>query len=140
MRNKMAHMTELSPNGRKIFDLLRRSQKPLSAYEMLDKLRAEGLRAPTTVYRALAALTKAGLVHRIESINAFVACQHHDGHAHIGQFAICTSCGAAEELELEAQTPALQKAGKKFLATINNRVIELSGICYKCSTKLPSKT
>lgn len=128
-------MMELNTNSKKIFDLLRRSRKPLSAYEILDKLRADGFRAPTTVYRALALLTKSGLVHRIESINAFVACQHHDGHAHIGQFAICTSCGAAEELELELLTPALQKAGKKFLTTINNRVIELSGVCHKCSGK-----
>lgn len=105
----------------------------MSAYEILDQLRAEGLRAPTTIYRALATLTKQGLVHRIESANAFIACRHQDGHAHAGQFAICSSCGMAQELDLAAVIPALRKAGKKFLAEIDNLVIELTGTCRSCS-------
>ncbi|MCZ8147704.1 MAG: transcriptional repressor, partial [Roseomonas sp.] len=82
----------------------------LTAYEVLARLEAVGVRGPQTVYRALDALRQAGLVHRIESINAFTVCVHdhadrhrgpdHDhDHGHRPAFAVCRGCGAIQELE-----------------------------------------
>jgi Fur family transcriptional regulator, zinc uptake regulator len=69
---------DLSPHCKKVLEALHKSGKPLSAYELLDKLHKFGIKAPPTVYRALETLVERGLVHRIESLGAFVAC--HDMH------------------------------------------------------------
>lgn len=125
-----------SGHGQQVLSLLRRQQQPLTAYAILDTLRADGIKAPTTVYRALAALTKEGLVHRIESLNAYIACQKHDchaGHAHSVQFAICTACGTVQELPPQAS--GCEKSSKKFLATVTRQVIELCGICKACAAR-----
>src|SRR4051812_32122076 len=91
--------TELSPHSKKILDLLHKQDKPLSAYDILDKLRKTGIKAPPTVYRALDTLIKRGLVHRIESLNAFVACHDHKHpEKHVARFAVCRECGAVEEI------------------------------------------
>lgn len=129
----------LSQHGQQVLTLLRRNRQPLSAYAILDKLRAEGVKAPTTVYRALAALTKQGAVHRIESLNAYVACQSHDcddDHAHGVRFAICTACGMVQELP--HQPSGFEKSGKKFLATVTRQVVELCGICKACAAQQKS--
>jgi Fur family zinc uptake transcriptional regulator len=123
----------LTPHNQKILELLARAEKPLSAYDLLDKMRRHGVRSPPTVYRALADLVKRGLIHRIESLNAFVACHHEAGHDHMSQFAICTSCGNAEEIDDPAILRAAKKVGQKFLKQVDHRVLEISGICKDCA-------
>lgn len=126
---------QLTQHGEQVLTLLRRARQPMTAYAILDKLRDSGIKAPTTVYRALTALTQRGLIHRIESLNAFIACQHHDcddNHIHGGQFAICSSCGAVTELDITPAVAALTKSGKKFLAVIHHSMIELTGLCQNC--------
>ena len=80
-----------------VLAVLRSHRVPMSAYEVLRCLREEHPRlAPPTIYRALAALTERGKAHRLESLNAFIACQcdrHHDASI----LSICTDCGAVEE-------------------------------------------
>ena len=121
-------------HNRQILALLKRSRKPLTAYAILDKLHATGIKAPTTVYRALTALTEKGLVHRIESLNAFIACQHHDAaHSHGGQFAICTQCGTVQEIAATVLTTPSQATGHGFLSSVQRQMIEVSGICHGCS-------
>ena len=71
-------MQQLTRNQGLVFDVLTHSEGPLSAYSILDKLRDSGFRAPLQVYRALDKLLEFGLVHRLESLNAFVACAHPD--------------------------------------------------------------
>ena len=89
--------TDLTRNQSLVFDALVGSDGPLSAYTLLDRLREHGFRAPLQVYRALDKLVEFGMVHRLESLNAFVACAHasesccHD-HGTVA-FAICNSCG-----------------------------------------------
>jgi Fur family zinc uptake transcriptional regulator len=131
----MAEQRKLSPHNQKVFDLLHEAEKPLSAYEILDKLRRHGFRSPPTVYRALDYLVKHGLVHRLESLNSFVACQHHEDHDHISQFVLCTSCGSVQELEDKSLLKLAKKLGEKFLAQVNKEVFELSGICHSCMRK-----
>ena len=127
----------LSLSNQKVLDVLAYANKPLSAYDILDKLRRSGVRSPPTVYRALEHLTKRGLIHRIESLNAFVACQHQEAHDTASQFAICTSCGSVEEIEDESIDKKIKKLGKKFLKTIDHKAIEITGICRDCDAHHP---
>jgi Fur family zinc uptake transcriptional regulator len=125
----------LSSHGQRVLDLLLAAKKPMTAYAILDKVRRFGLKAPTTIYRALGELQERGLVHKIESLNAFVACQHADEAAlaaHESSFAICTSCGAVEEIEDPSLTRLIGKVGHHFLADIRKNVLELAGVCHAC--------
>jgi len=73
-----AAIQKLTRNQTLVQSTLLESESPMSAYQILDSLKAHGLNAPLQVYRALDKLVHLGLVHRLESINAFVACQQHD--------------------------------------------------------------
>lgn len=128
----------------KTLALLRESSKPISAYEILDQLRQYGMRSPPTIYRALDALLKQGLIHKVESLNAYVAC-HNDKHAHAAHghsgkaslvlFAICAQCGAAEEVAAPSFAKAVLKYNPEFLAAVQSRILEIKGVCQVCSTK-----
>lgn len=128
---------ELSPTSRKIYGLLQEIAQPLSAYEILDRLRKEGVRSPPTVYRALEKLQQTGLVHRVESLNAFVVCRHscEDHPARVSPFAICTLCGDVQELSEPALARAVKKLGTEFLAQVDHKVFEVSGVCHACQSK-----
>lgn len=89
---------DLTRNQTLVFDVLSKAEGPLSAYTILDQLRDDGFRAPLQVYRALEKLLDYGMVHRLESLNAFVACAHPQCHEHgLIAFAICEQCGQVTE-------------------------------------------
>ncbi len=129
-----------SPTSHKIYKTLQAAARPLSAYELLDLLRKEGVRSPPTVYRALEKLQNEGLVHRVESLNAFVACSHQceNHHGQMSPFAICTQCGDVRELCEPALTRALKKLGASFLAEVDHKIFEVSGVCHACQAKSKS--
>lgn len=124
----------LSQTQTRVLELLSTAAKPLSAYDLLGQLRGEGITAPPTVYRALDKLVREGLVHRIESLNAFVACvtpHHHE----TATFAICDHCGLVLELTdkpLQDQLVAVS-ARSGFHAT--RMMVELRGHCAACASK-----
>lgn len=127
----------LSPQCQKVLSVLESAPQPLSAYDVLEQLRTSGIKSPPTVYRALDKLTTEGLAHRIESLNAYVACHHKHGHAHEGAdhvslFAVCTGCNAVRELDNPAVTAALSSIKGKFLSRIDRKVVELFGLCSTC--------
>lgn len=128
--------SRLSPHSQKVFRLLNAAGKPLTAYDILDKLRRQGLRAPPTVYRALDQLMRQGLVHRLESMNAFMACRHASEHKgkphHPNPFAICTSCGSVREIKDPVLLKAMNRLGAELFEQLDKRVFELSGICRGC--------
>ena len=94
MSGRRTDPRKLTANERLVFDALSAARKPLSAYDLIDKLRKHGITAPPTVYRALSRLVGDRRAHRLESLNAFVTCSHpHDTHA-TAIFAICDGCGA----------------------------------------------
>ncbi len=125
---------DLSPHCKKVLETLHKSGKPMSAYELLDKLHKFGIKAPPTVYRALETLVERGLVHRIESLGAFIAC--HDMHGdHGAQFAVCRSCGAVEEIHDHRLTDAISALGKTLKFSIERQMLELIGLCQNCSQK-----
>jgi Fur family transcriptional regulator, zinc uptake regulator len=124
-----ARLTELR---RQVLALIWRSHAPVGAYEILGELR-DGSRAaaPPTVYRALEFLIEQGLVHRIESLNAYVGCSRPEP-GHVSQFLICTGCGAAAELEDRGIARAvLRRAGELGFA-VERQTIELRGRCPRC--------
>jgi len=126
--------TELSPHSKKVLGLLSKYKTPLSAYEIIDKLRRFGIKAPPTVYRALDTLLERGLVHRIESLNAFVAC-HNDEEDHGTQFAVCRGCGAVVEIHDHRICNFIKEIGKKLKFHIEREMLELLGLCQACDNK-----
>lgn len=116
---------------RKVLQLLLESNAPSKAYDLLADLDGEGAAKPPTIYRALDFLQHVGLAHKIESLNAYVACGHAN-HAHSAVFLICTNCGSAEELHAENTANALdtETAGAGF--QVSHAVIEARGICRSC--------
>ena len=89
---------KLSVNQQRVFNTLKAETHPLTAYEIIDRVSTNGVWAPPTVYRALKRLIKEGLVHRLESRNAFLACTHpHQNNAWV-VFTICENCRTTQEL------------------------------------------
>jgi Fur family zinc uptake transcriptional regulator len=95
----------LNAPGRRVLQALITSERPMKAYDLMHAL-AEGGRsaAPPTVYRALRLLIGTGLAHRIESLNAFIACRF-PGETHLAGFHVCERCGRADEFRLDALPP-----------------------------------
>ena len=129
-----AHGLNLTPARRRVLDELCAAGGPLGAYDMIDRLAsATGKRpAPVSVYRALDFLVENGLVHRLASRNAFMACEHgHNGHEP-AIFLICDSCGSVREESSSAASASLAAvaAGAGFVPRA--QVIELAGLCARC--------
>jgi Fur family transcriptional regulator, zinc uptake regulator len=123
----------LTPIRRKVLSALLGSHKPLGAYEIIDRLAPKGPRpAPITAYRALEFLRENGLVHRIESRNAFIACVHNHAVGALVVFLICEQCGAVGEASSAEVTATLTSAARAAGFTPKSPVIELSGICTHC--------
>ena len=131
----MAKSTELTKNQRLVFDALNKAQAPLSAYSLLDQLRDDGFRAPLQVYRALEKLQQFGMVHRLESLNAFVACAHPHDHRHgLMAFAICDACGQVTEFSDEAIESRLGVWARDSGFHAEKTTIEIRGNCAACHT------
>ena len=118
---------------RQVLAALLASHKPLGAYEIIDRLTPRGLRpAPITAYRALEFLRENGLVHRIESRNAFIACVHNHAASSFVVFLICERCGAVGEASSDEVTATLTSAARAAGFTPKSPVLELSGVCTHC--------
>lgn len=134
----MENAVKLTKNQSLVLIELQNSNGPLTAYGLLDKLRPKGFRAPLQVYRALEKLIEVGSVHRLESINAFMACAHNHDHATdhgLAAFAICETCGQVNEFadEVIAQRLTVWAVQSGFHATKTG--IELRGQCAACVAK-----
>lgn len=116
---------------RKVLQLLIEASEPAKAYDLLGQLDGEGSAKPPTIYRALDFLQELGLAHKIESLNAYVACGH-ASHKHSAVFLICEQCGRAEELHSETTTDALNAETKAAGFVLNRAVIEARGRCRLC--------
>jgi Fur family zinc uptake transcriptional regulator len=123
----------LTSTRQRVLELIWKSHKPIGAYDLLEELRDDGRRAaPPTVYRALEFLIEAGLVHRLDSLNAFVGCpEPHSAHA--GQFLICRQCRSVAELaDNEIETIVSEKAAQLGFSAIR-QMLEIEGLCPDCS-------
>jgi Fur family zinc uptake transcriptional regulator len=123
----------LTPIRRQVLEVLLQSHKPLGAYEIMDRALVRGGRpAPITIYRALDFLRDNGLVHRIESRNAFVACAGDHVSGEMVVFLICEHCGAVGEALAAAVSAELKAAARAAGFTPRAPVIEVSGVCAHC--------
>ena len=128
-----ARAERLTPMRRAVLEALLASHAPLGAYELIDRLSVRGARvAPITIYRALDFLREQGLVHRIESHNAFIACvQNHESSDPV-VFLICEKCGAVGEAASATVADTIKSASRAAGFTPKTPVIEISGICAHC--------
>ena len=123
---------QLTPVRRRVLEILLESHAAMGAYDVLARLDAEGLGSkPPVAYRALGFLVEQGFVHRIERLNAFVACAH-PGASHDPAFMICRGCGKVAEAQANA---ALADPAAQSGFVVEQTVIEAEGLCPACQPK-----
>lgn len=125
----------LTKNQSLVMNALSIADGPMSAYAILDELRDEGLKAPLQIYRALDKLVEFGLVHRLESMNAFVACQFtscDNEKQETVVFTICEKCGNVQELVSSRLINAIGALAGEIDFSFSKSVIELRGLCAAC--------
>ena len=127
----------LTAQRRRVLELVCRAARPVGAYEILDQIRDGGIAAPPTVYRALDFLQEQGLVHKLETLHAYVGCTHPE-HPHMSQFLICADCGDVTELEDEAIAGSLRSVAAETGFEPSRPIVEVIGTCSNCTLK-PSK-
>jgi len=122
----------LTPKRRAVLTLLLEDHVPLGAYEIAERV-AWGERRPATVaiYRVLGFLEELGLVHRIESLNAFLACTRPLAR-HGAQFLVCTGCRRVAEASDGSTERAIGRLARQFGFQARNPVIEIKGLCPQC--------
>ena len=121
----------LTPLRRRVLELLLDQHGPAKAYDLLPLLDGEKTAKPPTIYRALDFLVRMGLAHRLESLNAFVACDV-GACARSTIFLICEKCGGAEEFDAGHALVDLTDAARKDGFAIRRTMIEASGLCSTC--------
>jgi len=143
----------LTPLRRRVLELIWRGHAPVGAYDLLARLSdANGTvgerstageqstakdkrpAAPPTVYRALKFLLAQGLIHRIESLNAYVGCMHPED-AHGGQFLICSDCGATAEVHDPRVDAAVARRARELGFAVRRKTIEVEGVCPPCQRR-----
>jgi Fur family zinc uptake transcriptional regulator len=127
-----ARAQRLTPMRRQVLEVLLTSHKPLGAYEIIERLADKSRPAPITIYRALDFLRENGLVHRIESRNAFMACAHNHADDDLVVFLICESCGAVGEAPGGAAAEALKASSRSAGFSPKSPLVEIAGICAHC--------
>ncbi|TXH69118.1 MAG: transcriptional repressor [Lysobacteraceae bacterium] len=133
----------LTPIRARVLDLVARHGKPIKAYDLLDQIRLDkqrvddedgaGAAAPPTVYRALEFLLVNGFIHKLESVNAFVACHHPSTAQHSVPFLICDHCHSAVELEDERIVALLDEKARALGFVPQAQTLEVHGICARCA-------
>jgi Fur family zinc uptake transcriptional regulator len=119
----------------RVLELIWANHQPVGAYELLKQLTDEGRKAaPPTVYRALDFLMENGLVHRINSRNAYVGCSH-PGPEHTAPFLICEECGQAAELSDTEIAAVINKDTKNLGFTVEHWTLEITGTCDQCKRR-----
>ncbi|MCE8009461.1 transcriptional repressor [Aestuariivita sp.] len=122
----------LTPVRRRVLEILLAEHRAMGAYDILDRLRAEGLGSqPPVVYRALDFLVENRFVHKIERLNAFIACDH-PGEQHAPAFLICRTCDAVAEAHADLAEGRLGQVAEAAGFTIERTVVEAEGLCPKC--------
>ena len=119
---------------RRVLTLIWSQHKPVGAYQLLDMMRQQARTAPPTVYRALDFLLQLGLVHRIESLNAYVGCTH-PGEPHDSMFLICQNCHALAELIIPEISATINQVAAVAGFDMDHQTVEVMGLCPNCRQK-----
>lgn len=124
-----------TPVRRAALEILLREHRAMGAYDLLERLHAAGFGAqPPVAYRALDFLVAHGFVHKIERLNAFIACAH-PGARHSPAFLICRQCEAVAEAQSAPARGTLGDAARATGFTIERTVVEALGLCPACADK-----
>lgn len=125
----------LTPQRRRVLEVLAASHVALGAYDILARLGGGDGRpaAPISVYRALDFLLQHGLVHRVESLNAFIACTR-PGERHDALLMICSVCRRVAELQAPAIAAAIAESATAGQFLVTHPIVEIAGICRVCRT------
>jgi len=123
--------TRLTRNDQKVLALLHKVERPLKAYEILERLRDQGINAPMTVYRSLGRLSERGIVRKIESINAYFALP--EGDEAFGAFLLCSTCGMVGYRALDRRSVEQLVGGD---VRLDSAAIELTIACIDGKTGL----
>jgi Fur family zinc uptake transcriptional regulator len=125
-----------TPVRRRVLEILLQEHRALGAYAILDQLREDGFGSqPTIAYRALDFLVSNGLAHKIERLNAFIACVHPD-EAHTPAFMICRVCETVAEAHSSQARAGLGDAARAAGFQVERTVVEAEGICPTCQDKV----
>lgn len=124
---------QLTPIRHKVLELIWESHKAVKAYELLDRLKPlQQAAKPATIYRALDFLIEQGLIHRVESLNAFVGCRC-SGYRHEQLLLICKHCHEVEERSAKEVMSALSQEIIQAGFIVHSKAIEIHGVCNHCS-------
>ena len=126
-----ASEARLTPLRRRVLELVCESHSPVGAYDVLARLGGERKAAPPTVYRALDFLMEHGLIHRINSLNAYVAC-FGPHRPHDACLFICERCRTVEESDAPALRRAIDREASDTGFNVRRQTIEISGLCRAC--------
>jgi len=123
----------LTPVRRRALEILLESHRAMGAYEVLERLAADGFgNQPPVAYRALDFLVAQGLAHRVQRLNAFAACTHPQGHSDSPVLLICTACGVVAEAPGGAVGHALDEAAAAMDFRVERTMTEVLGRCPVC--------
>ena len=119
---------------RQVLSLIWESHQPVKAYDLMARIPRQGNAPaqPPTVYRALDFLLENGLIHRLESINAYIGCSHPNRHEDC-YFLLCRGCGLAEECCSPTLAAAIREASTSHAFTASTTTLEIAGVCTRCS-------
>lgn len=121
---------------RQVFEEIAATFTAVGAYEVLDRLANKGTRlAPISVYRAIDALLEAGVIHRLESKNAFFACRRPHEHGSRPIFLVCETCGTVSEVDGQDVFDLIDRVAKSVSFQPKVKFVEVSGICSDCAKK-----
>ena len=124
---------QLTPIRHQVLELIWESHKAVKAYELLDRIKPlKEAAKPATIYRALDFLIEQGLIHRVESLNAFVGCSC-SGHQHEQLLLICKNCQEVEERPATEVMQALSQEFEQAGFIAHSKAIEVHGLCVKCA-------
>jgi Fur family zinc uptake transcriptional regulator len=130
------HPSGLTRNESLVWDVLNENVEALKAYEILDKLKERGVRAPMTVYRALEGLEDKGYIHKLEGLNSFVLCKHEGPHD-VQVFLVCETCASATEVEIDGVEAALRPVIRRAAFQLKTARLEARGLCAECVDPAP---
>lgn len=123
-----------SRNERLVLEILKREARPLSAYQIMEKLKPEGISSPMTVYRALARLIHRSSVHRIESLSAYIVIVDPQPET-VSFFAVCRYCGDTEQVHDKAVSTHLRSWVRLHDFEVEQVSFELKGRCSACAKR-----
>ena len=127
---------KLTNNQQTVLDLLEKSKEPLKAYAILFDIQKKGIKAPLQVYRALDKLIEIGKVHKIESKNSYIACEHKNCDSSTStSFLICETCDQVAELKKKNLSEYFAKQSVQANFQYAKHNLEIYGVCKDCKNE-----